>query len=89
MKGVTYPRGVQDTWMRLWEIVATMPGIEYADTDYIAYLLALPPPPPAPATSSSEGSNSVIVVSLDNENEELSPSVVLEEFENSLCCVYC
>jgi len=47
-----------------------MPLIEYADMDYIAYLLPPPPPPPATATISSEGYNSVVVMSLDNENEE-------------------
>jgi len=59
--------------MRIWELVATMPGIEGASTDYIAQLLVPPPPttpsaaamPPTPiaiATFSYEGSNSVTVV---------------------------
>jgi len=56
--------------MRLWEIVATMPGIEYASADYVEYLLAPPPPLTAAATISLIGCNSLIVVSSDNEDEE-------------------
>jgi len=76
-KGVEYPRGIQGTWMRIWELVTTTPRIEEANTNYIAVLLApLPPPsvvlasqPLAMATYSSEGSNSVNGP-LRNEDEE-------------------
>ena len=52
-QGVVYPRGVQGTWMRIWEIVALMPRVKAANTNYIAQLLALPPPPPPAAATPS------------------------------------
>ena len=48
-KGVEYPRGIEGTWMSLWELVTVMPRIEEANTNYIAQLLAPPPPPPLSA----------------------------------------
>jgi len=80
-KEVVYPKVVQGTWMRIWEIVATVPRVKEANTYYIAQLPAPPPPtppvavatPPTPlaiATFSSEGSNSVVTVAPDDEDEE-------------------
>ena len=68
-----YPQGVQGTWMRVWELVETMPGIKGASTNYIAKLLApsplttpfalaTPPTPIAITTFSSKGSNYVAIV---------------------------
>uniref|UniRef100_A0A7C9CV65 Uncharacterized protein n=1 Tax=Opuntia streptacantha TaxID=393608 RepID=A0A7C9CV65_OPUST len=78
-QGVEYPRGVEGTWLRIWELVTVMPRIEEANTNYIVQLLVPPPPPPpgvilsprplAVATYSSEGSNSV-TGPLGNENQE-------------------
>ena len=72
-KDEIYPRGVQGTWMRVWELVGTMPGIEEASTNYIAQrsatsrpttpsTTATPPTPIAIATFSLERSNSVAIV---------------------------
>jgi len=68
-QGVVYPQGNEGAWMRIWELVATMPRIEIAHPNYLAQLLApVPPPPPARllctlplaiAGFSSESSNSV------------------------------
>jgi len=81
-KDEKYPRAVQGTWIRVWELVATMPGIKEPSTDYIAQLLAPPPltppsittTPPTPvviATFNSEGSNFVAVVAqVDDEDRE-------------------
>jgi len=80
-KDEIYPRGVQGTWMRVWELVKTMPGIEGASTDYIAQLLAPPllTTPTAVVTSStpitiatfnSKGSNSVAIVAQDDDNND-------------------
>jgi len=64
--------------MRIWELVATMPGIEGASTDYIAQFL-VPRPPTTPSTSptpiaittfSSKGSNFIAVVAQDNDDDE-------------------
>ena len=79
-QGVEYPRGVEGTWLQIWELVTLMPRIEEVNTNYIAQLFAPPPPPPPPgvilssrplavATYSSEGSNSV-TAPLRNENQE-------------------
>jgi len=66
-KGMIYPWGVQDTWLRLWKIVDTQLGKKYALTDYIEFLLA---PLPPPATISSENSNNMfIIISSDDEDE--------------------
>jgi len=55
--------------MRIWELVSTIHGVEYAHPSFLAQLLAPPPPPPtggviapqplAIAGYSSESSNSV------------------------------
>ena len=68
-RGVEYPRGIEGTWKRIWELVSTIHGIENAPPSYLALLLASPPPPPpgevlapqalAIAGYSSESSNSV------------------------------
>jgi hypothetical protein len=68
-RGLDYPRGIESTWLRIWEMVTLIPRIEEADPEYLAYLLAPPPPTPPPsgsipapqplATFSSESSNSV------------------------------
>ena len=34
-KGMVYPRGVQDTRLRIWELVDTQLGVEYASTNNI------------------------------------------------------
>jgi len=64
-----YPRGIEGTWKRIWELVSTINGIENAPPSYLALLLASPPRPPtgeilapqplAIAGYSSESSNSV------------------------------
>ena len=75
-----YPHGVQGTWLRVWELVATIPRIEMESTDFITQLLAPPPPttppsaatPPTPitiASFSSEGSNSVAVVAQEDNDD--------------------
>ena len=48
-RGIEYPRGVECTWKRIWELVSTIHGIEYASPSYLAQLLAPPPPPPTGA----------------------------------------
>jgi len=68
-QGLVYPRGVEGTWTRIWELVTTMPRIEIAHPHYLAQLLApapLPPPggllcplPLATTGFSSESSNSI------------------------------
>ena len=68
-RGIEYPRGIEGTWKRIWELVSTIHGIEYAPPSYMALLLAPPPPSPtgkvlapqplAIAGYSSESSNSV------------------------------
>ena len=68
-RGIEYPRGIEGTWKRIWELVTTVHGIEYASPSYMAQLLAPPPPPPigevlapqplAIVGYSSESSNSV------------------------------
>jgi len=68
-RGIEYPRSIEGTWNRIWELVSTIHGIENAPPSYLALLLASPPPPPpeevlapqplAIAGYSSESSNSV------------------------------
>ena len=68
-RGIEYPRGIEGTWKRIWELVSTIYGIENAPPSYLALLLASPPRPPtgeilapqplAIAGYSSESSNSV------------------------------
>jgi len=68
-QGIEYPRGIEGAWMRIWELVSTMHGVEYAHPNFLAQLLAPPLPPPtggvlapqplAIAGYSSESSNSV------------------------------
>jgi len=66
--GHVYPQGIQDTWLRIQELVDNQPGIEYAPTDHLEVLLA---PPPLPTTITSENSNNtVIIISSDDEDEE-------------------
>ena len=78
-QGVQYPQGIEGTWTRIWELVTIMPGIEDANTNYLAQLLVPPPLPltgdvlaPRPLATvgySFEGSNSVIGT-LRRESEE-------------------
>ena len=69
-EGMVYPQGVQGTWLRIWETVDTQPGVEYASTNYIEFLLA---PHPLPATIGSKNSNNmVIIISSDDKEEVLS-----------------
>ena len=68
-RGIEYPRGIEGTWKRIWELVSTIYGIENAPPSYLALLLASPAPPqtgeilaPQPlaiAGYSSKSSNSV------------------------------
>jgi hypothetical protein len=68
-RGLDYPRCIEGTWTRIWELVALIPGEENAGTAYLALLLAPPPVPPPPGviqapslppmTFSSEDPNSV------------------------------
>ena len=44
-QGVQYARGIEGTWMCIWELVIIMPKIEDANTNYLARLLTPPPPP--------------------------------------------
>ena len=48
-RGIEYPRAIESTWKRIWELVSTIHGIEYASPSYLAQLLAPPPPPPTGA----------------------------------------
>ena len=78
-QGLEYPRSIEGTWTRIWELVTIMPRIEDANTNYLAQLLAPTPPPPtgdvmspcslATAGYSSVGSNSV-TGSIRKESEE-------------------
>ena len=77
-----YRCGVQLTWFRAWDLVATIPEIEMESTDFLAQLLTPPPPTTPPsiamlptpitiATFSSEGSNSMATMAQgDNDDEE-------------------
>jgi len=38
-QGVVYPRGVEGTWTRIWELATIMPRIEIAHPNYLAQLL--------------------------------------------------
>jgi len=68
-RGIEYPQGIEGTWMRIWELVFTIHGVQYTQPTTLAQLLAPPPPPPtggvlspqplAIAGHSSESSNSV------------------------------
>ena len=68
-RGIEYPRAIESTWKRIWELVSTIHGIEDAPPSYMALLLAPPLLPPtgevlapqslAIAGYSSESSNSV------------------------------
>jgi len=68
-QGLVYPRGVEGTWMRIWELVTTMPRIEIAHPNYLTqHLIPAPPLPPggllcplplATAGFSTESSSSV------------------------------
>jgi len=66
-KGMAYPQGLQDIWLRVWEILGTQPGMEYALTDYIEFLLA---PPPPPATISLENSNNLVIIIWSEDEDE-------------------
>ena len=78
-RGIEFPRGIEGTWRRIWELVSIIHGIENAPPSYMALLLASPPPPPAGnvinpqplaiAGYSSESSNSVNGPDLSDDEE--------------------
>ena len=60
-KGIVYPGGLQETWLRIWELVDNQPGIEYASIEDLEVLLA--PLPPLTVISSENSSNTIIIIS--------------------------
>jgi len=67
MKGYCTPEEFKIPSCGFWEIVDTQPGVEYASTDDIEFLL-VPLPPPV-VISSENSNNSVIIISFDDEDK--------------------
>ena len=42
-RGIKYPRGIEGTWKRIWELTSTIHGIENAPLSYLALLHGPPP----------------------------------------------
>jgi len=77
-KGLEYPRGFQDTWERIRELIALTSSIEDINTDHLTALLAPSRPPPtgprprplAFGTSLNSGSSNSVTGPPYQPNEE-------------------
>ena len=72
-KGLEYPRRLQGTWTRIWELVVTMPNIETANIDRITALLASPTPTSSGPVYNPKPLAVISSISLGSTNSVMGP----------------